>query len=792
VPASRFSREGPRFAREAGMRRTLLGLLAIGLLILAGCGKRVVEPNHRGHAPDTQLTLGPVEGDTVSFWVHLYWSAFDADGEVLAYRWAVDPDSEKAGSPATWRRTNATDTTLIFPVDPVSASKRHVFLVAAEDNDGLVDPTPASRSFSSTTLPPTSRIESGPADAAPASPDFTFRFSGVDPDGKLLEQIIGATPVDSFQYLLLRVGMVNDYSIPRPPWHQPLPDPFGPVYYDLIGQATGDSLLYPHGDWPWIGVRGTQKRFTDMSPGEYVFAVRAVDVAGAKEQGITANLTAIRAHVRHFTVVHVPPPPPGPTLTVLSSVCFGSLAEVSPIVDYVAPRLRMFAGEIISFSWTGDASSYGGEIVGYDYALDDSSGLGDRYDSGLTAVTLGPDRLTPGSHALYVRCADDGGRVVTVILPLTMVHPSFKDPGAPREILYVDDFLSPGNTPSASGSFPSDPTETSWYLLSDPGRPFGESRFPRITAAFPGVTVTEWDTYQHGMSEDFHRKAPDAQDLAGVSTVVWVGDPNNTPSTQTALYKTIVGGGYSALAGYLRAGGTLIVSGFNTVDNVADFRFPLKDRADGLCNLYAPGSFEWSVDYFPRLYMGVDYTTSNQTGRRALGARDFVAAYPTADGAALGFDTAYVDTGIAATGAKWDTKSNLTGTLSFLDQALAPGIFVVEGWHMAPVFGCADGGPFAQEDPAAPIARPIYTYHGVPRGVLLDGGPSPREGLVCGLLCQSHDLGAASGGAGVYHPGSAVGRIVFLGFPLYFVKDQQASDALFRAFSYVNASPTLP
>ncbi len=111
---------------------------------------------------------------------------------------------------------------------------------------------------------------------------------------------------------------------------------------------------------------------------------------------------------------------------------------------------------------------------------------------------------------------------------------------------------------------------------------------------------------------------------------------------------------------------------------------------------------------------------------------------------------------------------------------------------MASSFGCEGVAAFGREDPATPITRPIYTYHGVRQGITQDGGPSPREGLVCGILAQSHDLGPAYGGNGIYSPSKSVGRIVLLGFPLYFMKDQQASDALFSAFSYANGSPTLP
>jgi hypothetical protein len=64
---------------------------------------------------------------------------------------------------------------------------------------------------------------------------------------------------------------------------------------------------------------------------------------------------------------------------------------------------------------------------------------------------------------------------------------------------------------------------------------------------------------------------------------------------------------------------------------------------------------------------------------------------------------------------------------------------------------------------------------------------------VVGIQVQAHDLGDFGGG--VLFPGNsqgAIGRIVVFGFPLYFVKDDQAIANARRAFAYVNGSPTLP
>jgi hypothetical protein len=67
------------------------------------------------------------------------------------------------------------------------------------------------------------------------------------------------------------------------------------------------------------------------------------------------------------------------------------------------------------------------------------------------------------------------------------------------------------------------------------------------------------------------------------------------------------------------------------------------------------------------------------------------------------------------------------------------------------------------------------------------------EGLVVGVATQAHDLGNAGGG--VITPGNAsgaIGRMVVLGFPIYYMKDDQAYSIMRAAFGYVNASPTLP
>ena len=740
--------------------------------------------------PQTELTYAPVQYDTTTFRVHFYWTGFDDDGEVKKFHIAVDDDTLRQEK--DWATTTSKDTVLLFLVDPVKELKVHVFKVAAEDNDGRIDKTPASRAFSAKTLPPRSEIDKGPAAFNPVvGPNFTFEWSGIDPDGG---ETGGKIAVDSFQYLLLRVGGIADLN--TPPTHDPLP-PFQASggtfnYVTLIDAAVGDALpcdAVNHqcfDDWKWIGIKALKNRFRNVTPGEYVFALRAVDVAGATEKG----LEFVR-NIRHFTVTNRNA---GPSLVVRSSILNGPLAPATGPDDFARKQLQIFQGETVSFSWTTNADSYGGEIVGYTYALDDTSSF-PGLDVRQTGATFQPSQLPPGNHFLYVRAVDDGGLVTNLVLPLLIVHPAFKDPGAPRSILFVDDSV----VQLGNGSGPNDQIETQWWTergVTGDGPLIG----------LGGVPYTEWDTTEQGLGSIEGRKQPAPNDLAPFTTVVWTTDFQNSGSIQTALFKTVAGGDYSELQGYLRAGGTLILTGWSLAQNTSG---KLNDTyktggpaPNGICTAFAPGSAEFDRTIFARMYMGIDNSVPSVAGLRSLGAFDFTRGIPTATAISMGFDTARVDTGNYSFGTQYpgiqgDPTPTFKWNTNFYpppfapDQQTFPGLSGIEGWIMATNFGCQPIQNFGVENQALPVVQTIYTYHGARQGPFMDGAPSPREGLVVGSITQAHDL-ATGGGQSHYTPSAAVGRCAFFTFPLYFLRDADAINIMKKSFEYVNASPTLP
>jgi hypothetical protein len=756
-------------------------VLSATALGLPGCSKSpTVPPKHVDLSPETLLTFAPVNFDTTSFRIHFYWNAFDNDGEVVRYRFAVDADTAK---PLTqWVSTTSKDTSLIFQVDPVKEFRLHVFKVAAEDNDGRIDPTPAVRFFSAKTIPPTSRITLGPAASGPIiGTNFTYQWEGTDPDGG---ETGGKAPVDSFEYLLLLVGAVADTLSPPPPWHVPLPGYSQTTYQNLLNQAIADSLPYPHGDWKWKGIRASRNRFRNVTPGEYVFAIRAVDIAGATEKNLV-----FATNWTHFTVSSRNP---GPTLEVNSSVLTRPLPPNNGPDDIARRPLQLFAGETVSFTWSADASSYGGEIIGYTFALDDTSSF-PGLDRFRTATTFTPSQLTvsgnlPTPHFLFVRAVDDAGLTTNVKVPLLIIPPRFKQPGVQREVLFVDDSQSSRRDATGDGIYPSDAVEDAYYTLSEPGRP---KMLTRVSETY-GIPITQWDTALAAAGTPDRRRQPEPKDLANFTTVFWITDLNDIAGQEIALWRTLVGGSYSDLGGYLRAGGTLVVSGWELTENsTAPHGLLSLNSSNGICAGVQFGSDNYKSSFFPRAFMGVDGTIPSDQGRRFLGSKDFVEGRVTPVGAALGFVDAEVDTGDGIN-SKWNTFYSPLTPPDILDTQYSPGLPRIEGWIMARDFACEAEQEVFQVEPNVPgkISEPLFTYHGVNMGLAEDQGPSPRENMVVGVRVKSHDLGLNLGGG--YNPDGSIGRIVLIGFPLFFVKDQEASDILFAAFTWVNGSPTLP
>jgi hypothetical protein len=178
--------------RTTGSRHSLrwgasvVGALAIAAAVSAvGCSpkKHPLRPNV---APETSIFVsGPIS--IVNHRVHLYWFGTDVDGDVVAYRMRFVYPPPANQNPA-WdtiycaRVRSCTDSLFtMFTGDSILISPR--FEIAAIDDDGALDETPAQQRFLLSNMPPQVQITTplGSSDTTYAS--VTMSWNVIDPDG---------------------------------------------------------------------------------------------------------------------------------------------------------------------------------------------------------------------------------------------------------------------------------------------------------------------------------------------------------------------------------------------------------------------------------------------------------------------------------------------------------------------------------------------------------------------------------------------------------------------------------
>lgn len=137
-----------------GFRLSLITALAAGVL---GCVNMFdTSPANDNEPPNTTMANIPKEGDSLFALVTLYWDGEDNDGYINYYRYryttyyllegqTIDDVSPDAIGYHDWVDTSATSVVLAF--DSPAAVNYQMVEVAAVDNSGNVDETPATKSF---------------------------------------------------------------------------------------------------------------------------------------------------------------------------------------------------------------------------------------------------------------------------------------------------------------------------------------------------------------------------------------------------------------------------------------------------------------------------------------------------------------------------------------------------------------------------------------------------------------------------------------------------------------------
>jgi hypothetical protein len=536
-----------------------VAVLASGFLL--GCGKSIGDrdPNI---PPETTLSFSPDNDGTANYKVRMNWFGWDRDGEIAYYETVWDKP-ESVASWSKWldmagRRVVSTDSTFYLGAadeyDASNAYAVHSFSVRAVDNEGAKDATPESLYFTATTRLPNTEIRRGPESVT--GPMVTFEWRGIDFDGV----------IEYFDYrLFAKVGGV---------WTQVAPNP------QVAASIRVDSDV-------------TTVLFGPLA-GEHRFEVWATDDAGASDQTpALAEFTAL-------------PEFAGPRLYVFTNV-FGLHRFRGPVwpARYNIPE-PIFAGERLQFFWYADAEDYGGEVVGYRHAYDDTStwpawSIFDRRYSVMPTV---------GRHSLYISALDNANVMTRGRMYFDVVEASLDD-----YILIVDDYDKWENNPD----WGTEEQRNSFYnrLLAGYAKP----RF-------------EWEPSQH--TEAGQKMPPDVDALRGASTVIWYCD--DAGATISQQFDPFVPE-YRALAGYLRVGGNIVLCGWKVMRQITGENYPIAvDEADTT----AAARFVRDILHITRVDNSGE--GANQSAPWEYGYC-MHGAVPTPSGEALGFEPVYIDSG---------------------------------------------------------------------------------------------------------------------------------------------------
>ncbi len=484
-----------------GMTRRLAAAALLGgiLLVLAlvGCEK---SPGSRrpNLPPETTLSYSPEEGATANYRVRMNWFGWDPDGSISYFMTKWDT--------LDWVRVVNTDSVFLVSaaneVNSEGGFAYHTFRVKAVDNEGLVDASPESVTFTAFTfVPETSFQQVGGGPSGVTGPMVNFSWQATDRDG-----VIAA-----YQYHLLAWNSTQHV------WVQVLPDPLD-------------------GEWVTVGPNVTTFSAGPLD-GLHRFEVRAIDDAGAADQ------TPAR---RDFTC---DPSFAGPRLNIFTNV-FGTFKFRGPVWPATAnDAIPIFAGERLRFDWIASAQDYGGQVLGYRHAYDDTA-TWPAWSVFDTRFNVAP---TPGDHSLYVSALDNSNVQTRGRIRFDVVEAELDN-----YILIVDDWDFKETVTPLQG-WGTDADRTSFYDL--------------LLAGYLRDRV-EWEPSQNLLGGS--PQPPGVETLRGASTVIWYADHENTTIAKSFNPEAVK---YNALAGYVRVGGNLILCGNRVIGDITGLPYPFNATA---------------------------------------------------------------------------------------------------------------------------------------------------------------------------------------------------------------------
>lgn len=549
------------------------------IALLAGCGheegSRV--PNQ---PPSVQITGGPMSGSVAEYTARVFWTGWDEDGIVTNYQYAVDPPIEAFSDSMIGYPENFPDISISVIPGP---SDRQDTLVVSRSVDGRtysfrwIETIAFNRSFAFETPEADSSysggLEKGPTDTF--SGLHTVYVRAADNDGAFSKsdrigyRAFTITPTATIARPDIVSPLLTIGSTVTVTWDGLDPDspdarkkPTGYLYKLLrldtltppisVIRVTDPNILYTRGDPTWTYQRADtlSKTLYLATPGQYVFGVRAVDLAGGVEPFLDFGRNVFKFQT--FATAG------SPTLTIREP-SLGAFTYAGVGASY---EVEVPVGSDLRFTWSASAEAYGGSIEGYSWGIDIPDLERDGPSSGWSGwgQILGnfqPITFTRGGvHVLTVRVRDVSGTITLGTLILNVI-----DFPLDREALFVDD--------SRDSQYPSDLQHDAFWMSL-----FQDSdRFDMETDVFKYET--------HGASDSYttYPQAPSLEQMGRYRLIKWeVAGGGYNGRTGLLLVASI----NRTLGAYLGAGGKVWIGGNSTLPPMltspngqfADFVYP--------------------------------------------------------------------------------------------------------------------------------------------------------------------------------------------------------------------------
>jgi len=495
--------------------KNILLFIPVLFLFMAGC-----EPSDPGsvignQAPETRITVAPVENDTTDHYIapssmfHIQWIGHDEDGQVVGYWIQVDDGPEAwttKGDSSIAFESSEPDTANLGKTLPVS----HTIRVTSQDNEDLRDPTPAERTFFSINSIP--RISSFSAnfldgDIVGQGIGFDVEWEDENPSGAQLRILVDGEAVTdwdirtSFQFM----------DVDDPELMEIVGDDINPISIaKLTSSVPGDA---------------------DQT-GEHVISVEIMDFGGAIGEPFTRSITVSDTFV--------------PVLQTIEST-YGSTTYYPDGSIFFRPVTTT------NFTMIGDASEYSGKIHTYRYRVRsqeipvtpaDSSWSDWSNWSDWGPPEFSMDRLEVGEYQFKAQNRDWAGIESSVSgYVLTIVNPDFNN----MNLLIVDETRDANGRPGS----PNDPQVDTFYRDI-----LGVDTTTMMSST--GWSVSEID-YKSNTINDISYIS--AKDVYNKRVILWHSDDKSS----FALNDNI-----RILSEFLDEGGRLILVGWDVLNPFTD------------------------------------------------------------------------------------------------------------------------------------------------------------------------------------------------------------------------------